>query len=224
MYKTRKIVRSTTRVKEFDFRLDGLEGEQVFGKTIGVVGAGKIGKAFIKIMLGFGCKILIHDELQDDELSQLEACNYTTLENLIHYSDVVSLHCPLTDKTHHLINKDNIHLFKENAFLINTGRGGLVDTAELISALKKKRIRGVGLDVYEFEESIFSKDFSDTGIDDDNLTRLLSFPNVLITSHQAFFTTEAINKIAEISLSNVFNFFQGKSISQENLLLTREEQ
>lgn len=215
----RKIVRAATRVKELDFRLNGLEGEQVFGKTIGVVGAGKIGKAFIKIMLGFGCKILIYDVLKDPELNQIEACSYTSLDELIVNSDVVSLHCPLTENTHHLINKNNIHLFKESAFLINTGRGGLIDTAQLINALKKKKIKGIGLDVYEFEENIFSKDFSDIGIDDDNLTRLLSFPNVLITSHQAFFTREAIDKIVKISLNNVLLYSKGMPIPEDNLLL-----
>lgn len=213
----RKLLRASNRVREFDFRLDGLGGQQVFGKTIGVVGAGQIGKAFIRIMLGFGCKILIYDTHQDNEFKEHKNCMYVDLNKLLKESDVVSLHCPLNDDTYHIINKDNISLIKETSYLINTSRGGLVDTKALIDRLKQKKLKAVGLDVYEYEEQVFSKDYSESGVDDDNLARLVSFPNVLVTSHQAFFTDEAVENIARTSIENVAKFYTN-SIDSEKLL------
>ncbi len=219
----RKLPRSFSRVKDLNFTLDGLEGITLFGKTAGVIGVGKIGQAFASIMRGFGCDILLHDVYKDDALAQQFNAQYVELNQLLSQSDVISLHCPLNAQTHHLIHEKNISLIKESAFLINTGRGGLIETKALITQLKHKKIRGVGLDVYEYEEGIFFHDHSQEGISDENLLRLLTFPNVLITSHQAFMTKEALDNIAGISLSNAFNYLEGNNIDQDNLLISQQQ-
>jgi D-lactate dehydrogenase len=216
----RKIVVANQRVRNHDFRLEGLGGSLVHGKTVGVIGSGKIGSAFIEIMKGFGCKILITDHYKNPKYENDPKCRYVSLDELLTQSDIISLHCPLTKDNKHLINKENINKLKESCILINTSRGGLIETPALIESLKKKKISAVGLDVYEFEENIFSNDFSSTGIEDDNLARLLTFPNVLVTSHQAFFTKEAVQNIVRVSLENVLNFFNNTSIEKENLLLS----
>jgi len=215
----RKILKAHQRVRDFNFTLDGLEGFQVFGKTVGVIGAGSIGKSFINIMSGFGCKVLVFDKYIDPEIEGLKNVEYCDLNIVLKNSDIISLHCPLVKETHHILNKVAFELMKPGAYIINTGRGGLINTDDLIAALKTGKFGGVGLDVYEFEEEIFFKNYSDSGIDDDKLARLMTFPNVLITSHQAFFTKEALGNIAHTSMINIKKYFEGEQIDKENQLL-----
>jgi D-lactate dehydrogenase len=205
----RHIHRAHNRIRENDYSLDGLLGFDLHGKTVGIVGAGKIGLAFAKIMNGFGCRILIHDPYLSKKNLQP---NYTqvTFDELLLQSDVISLHCPLTQDTHHLIDEQSIELMKPNVMLINTSRGGLVDTVAIIKALKLKKIGYLGIDVYEEESEIFFEDLSETFIQDDVFARLQTFPNVIITGHQAFFTEEALSKIAETTESNILNYFSGR--------------
>ena len=205
----RHIHRAHNRIRENDYSLDGLLGFDLHGKTVGVVGAGKIGLAFAKIMSGFGCRILIHDpylskkDLQPDYIQ-------VTFDELLIQSDVISLHCPLTKDTHHIIDEQAIELMKPSVMLINTSRGGLVDTVAIIKALKLNKIGYLGIDVYEEESEIFFEDLSETFIQDDVFARLQTFPNVIITGHQAFFTEEALSKIAETTESNILNYFSGR--------------
>ncbi|MCO4795434.1 MAG: 2-hydroxyacid dehydrogenase [Bacteriovoracaceae bacterium] len=214
----RKFPRAYQRVKDFNFSLDGLEGVTLHGKNVGIVGVGKIGEAFARIMKGMGCNIYLSDPNTNEKLGKELEAQYVDLKTLLENSDVVSLHCPLNEKTKYLINKETIEFFKKDAFLLNTGRGALIDTEALIEKLKKKELRGVGLDVYEYEESIFSHDHSLEGISDEKLLRLMSFPNVLITSHQAFFTSEALDNIARISCENIKNFNDSLPINEQNFI------
>lgn len=214
----RKFPRAFQRVKDFNFSLEGLEGVTLHGKKVGVVGVGQIGEAFARIMKGMGCHIYLTDPNIDEKLCKELDAQYVDLETLLKNSDVVSLHCPLNEKTKHLINKETIEFMKKGAFLLNTGRGALVETQALIDKLKKKDLRGVGLDVYEYEENIFSHDLSLEGISDEKLLRLMSFPNVLITSHQAFFTSEALDNIARISCENIKNFNDRLPINIQNVV------
>lgn len=217
----RKLIQASRRVREFNFKLDGLEGFTISGKTVGVIGAGKIGLAFVRMMNGFGCRVLVFDPYVDKSLLQgAHQAELVDLSTLCRESDVISLHCPLTKETHYIIDKEELSLMKPHVILVNTGRGGLIHTKDLINAIKQKRLGGVALDVYEHEEGIFFHDYSAQGIDDDTLARLLTFSNVVITSHQAFFTYEALNNIAETSIKNVSDFFLGgaKKIQAENLL------
>jgi D-lactate dehydrogenase len=213
----RHIHRAYQRVREGNFRLDGLLGFDLNGKTVGVVGTGRIGSIFAKIMHGFGCKLLGFDRYERDECLRL-GMRYVSLEELLGGSDIVSLHAPLTPETHHLINKDTMTLMKEGAILVNTSRGALVDTRALIPHLKQCRICAVCLDVYEEEEHIYYRDLSDQIIADDVITRLLTFPNVLITGHQAFFTREAMQTIAQATIQNIEDFAAGRT--NENVLKT----
>lgn len=215
----RKFPRAYQRVKDFNFSLDGLEGLTLHGKSVGVIGVGKIGEAFARIMKGMGCKVYLHDPNVDENLAQELDANYVDLKTLLEVSDVVSLHCPLNEKTKYIINHETINLLKADAFLLNTGRGALIETQALINKLKKKELRGVGLDVYEHEENIFSHDHSLEGISDEKLLRLMSFPNVIITSHQAFFTREALNNIAKTSCENIKNFKKNLPIDDQNVVV-----
>ncbi len=215
----RKLIKAHQRIRDFNFTLDGLEGFQVFGKTVGVIGAGSIGKAFVNIMSGFGCKVLIYDKNIDPILAAKENVQYCELEQLLAKADILSLHCPLVKDTHHILNAKTLALMKKGSFIINTGRGGLIKTDDLINSLKEKKFGGVALDVYEFEEGIFFNNYSDSGINDDKLARLMTFPNVLITSHQAFFTKEALENIANTSLKNSFSYLTGNTIEEENQLI-----
>lgn len=218
----RKLIQASRRVRELNFKLDGLEGFTVSGKTVGVIGAGNIGRAFIKMMNGFGCRVLVYDPyVKQEDLSGPYLAQLVELEHLCKESDVISLHCPLTAETHYIIDKNELHLMKPHVLLVNTGRGGLIHTQELISAIKKKKLGGVALDVYEHEEGVFFHDYSEEGISDDTLARLLTFPNVVITSHQAFFTHEALNNIAQTSLKNISDYLENgfSAIAKENLLL-----
>ena len=203
----RNIHRAFNRVRENDYSLDGLMGFDLHGKTVGVIGAGKIGRAFIQIMQGFGCHVNVFDPYTKLELPKVRN---VSMEELLANSDILSLHCPLTTETYHLINDQTLALTKQGVMIINTSRGGLIDTRAVIRFLKKRHIGYLGLDVYEEEGNFFFEDLSDTLNEDDVFARLQTFPNVTITSHQGFFTYEALYKIAEVTLSNIKNFQQGK--------------
>lgn len=207
----RKTHKAYNRVREGNFSLERLTGFDLYGKTVGVIGTGKIGQAFCNIMQGFGCKVLAFDLIEDKELA-LRGIEYLPLMDVLQQSDVISLHCPLNEQTSHLINKQTIGMMKEGAMLINTSRGGLIDTVDVIEGLKSGRIGYLGLDVYEQEEKLFFKDLSENVIQDDLIMRLLSFPNVLITAHQGFFTEEALVQIAQTTLDNIDAFEAGKPL------------
>lgn len=210
----RKIHRAHTRVRDGNFSLDGLVGFDLHGKTIGVLGTGRIGSVFCKIMNGFGCKILAYDRDENTELKNI-GVRYTDFQEVVKQADILSLHLPLTPETHHLIDAKTLSLCKKELMLINTSRGGLIDTKALIEALKAEKISSAGLDVYEEEEGIFFKNLSETILKDDQLARLLTFPNVLITSHQAFLTEDALKNIAHTTLQNATAFELGKALNNE---------
>ena len=203
----RRLVRAHNRVREANFSLEGLLGFDLHGKTVGIVGTGTIGRIFAGIMRGFGCRVLAYDPFPNPEVEAFGA--YVPLATLFSESDVVSLHCPLTPETHHLIDADAVERMKPGVMVVNTSRGALVDTLAVIEGLKSGRIGHLGLDVYEEEENLFFQDLSDRVIQDDVFSRLLTFPNVLITGHQAFFTAEAVTAIAETTLANVTAFERG---------------
>ncbi|VWB46978.1 2-hydroxyacid dehydrogenase [Burkholderia lata] len=199
----RRLPRAVARTREGDFSLNGLLGFDLHGKTVGVIGTGIIGSVFAKIMMGFGMHVLAHSvPPYNDELIAFGA-RYVELDELLHHADIVSLHCPLLPSTHHLINERTLARMKHGAMLINTGRGGLVDAQALVDALKSGQLGHLGLDVYEEESGLFFEDHSDLPLQDDVLARLLTFPNVIVTSHQAFFTREALAEIAHTTLLNI---------------------
>lgn len=202
----RKIHRAYNRVREQNFSLSGLVGFDLFGKTVGIMGTGKIGRAAAQIFRGFGCHVLAHDPKPMHEWAQVHGIAYAGVERLLSESDVVSLHLPLTQETHHLLNATTLSLMKPGSYLVNTSRGKLVDSAAVIEALKSGRLGGVALDVYEEEEGIFFEDLSGAVLQDDELARLMSFPNVLITAHQAFLTREALAEIARVTIDSVTRF------------------
>lgn len=204
----RKTHRAYNRVREQNFSLDGLMGFDLHGKTVGVVGTGKIGVAFVRIMAGFGCRVLAFDPVVNPACEAAGA-SYVPLPRLWAESDVISLHCPLTPQTRHLVNAAALAAMKPGAVLINTSRGAVVDCRAVIDALKSGRLGAFGLDVYEEEEDLFFRDLSNEVIQDDVFVRLMTFPNVLITGHQGFFTREAVNAIAETTLANVTAFERG---------------
>ena len=204
----RKTHKAYNRVREGNFSLERLTGFDLFGKTVGVIGTGKIGQAFCDIMLGFGCKVLAFD-LVAHQPTQAKGVSYLPLVDIFSQADVISLHCPLNEQTRHLINSTTIGMMKDGVMIINTSRGALMDTAAAIQALKSGRIGYLGLDVYEQEEKLFFNDLSENIIQDDLILRLLSFPNVLITSHQGFFTEEALTQIAQVTLENVDQYEAG---------------
>lgn len=210
----RKLHRAYGRVRDANFSLDGLLGFDIHGKTIGVIGTGKIGQVFIKLIEGFGCEILAYDKFPNKEI-KAQGVKYVELEKLYSKSDIISLHCPLTYETYHLINEYAISAMKQNVMIINTSRGPLIDTAAIINGLKSGKVGYLGLDVYEEEEELFFENLSETIIQDDQFVRLQMFPNVLITSHQAFFTKEAIHNIAQMTFENIDEFFKtGKSVNE----------
>ncbi|MDM1060967.1 2-hydroxyacid dehydrogenase [Empedobacter falsenii] len=198
----RKTHKAYNRVREQNFALNGLLGFNLFQKTIGIVGTGKIGKAFINIAKGFGCKIIAYDLYPDQELMN-NGVEYVELDKLFKSSDIISLHCPLTPENHYMINQETIAMMKDGVTIINTSRGGLINTHEAIEALKNHKIGYLGIDVYEQEEKLFFKDLSAEIIQDDMIQRLMSFPNVLVTAHQAFFTQEALEQISEITMRSI---------------------
>ena len=199
----RKIHRAHNRVREQNFSLAGLVGFDLHGKTAGVVGTGKIGRLTAEIFRGFGMHVLACDPYPDAAWAAQHRIDYVSKTDLFARSDVVSLHSPLTPETHHLVNEPTLAAMKRGAFLVNTSRGKLIDTAALIEALKSGRVGGVALDVYEEEEGVFFEDHSDHVLADDELARLLTFPNVLITAHQAFLTREALGEIARVTTENI---------------------
>jgi D-lactate dehydrogenase len=206
----RRLARAVARTREGDFSLHGLLGFDLHGKTVGVIGTGMIGRVFGRIMAGFGMQVLAYDPgTQADDLLALGA-RYVTLDTLLANSDIVSLHCPLLPATHHLIDEAALASMKRGAMLINTGRGGLVESNALIGALKSGQLGNLGLDVYEEEGGLFFEDHSNLPLQDDVLARLLMFPNVIVTAHQAFFTREAMNEIALTTLGNVAAWRDGK--------------
>lgn len=214
----RKTHKAYNRVREQNFSLNGLMGFNLYQKTIGVIGTGNIGTAFAKIAKGFGAKILAYDITENQELKDL-GIEYVPLDKLLSDSDIISLHCPLMDSTHHLIDKESISKMKENVMIINTSRGGLIDTKAVIDGLKSKHIGYLGIDVYEQEEKLFFRDLSHTIIEDDTIQRLMSFPNVLVTAHQAFFTEEALHQIATSTLTSLSNFEANNEFENPNAIL-----
>jgi D-lactate dehydrogenase len=209
---SREILKSYENGKKHNFSLEGLMGFNLYEKTIGIIGTGNIGIAFARIMRGFGCRLLAYDPIAND-LGQKLGIQYVSLEKLFRESDIVSLHCPLNESTHHMINEKAFSQIKKGAMLINTGRGGLVDTEELIRALELGQLRFVGLDVYEKEKGLFFKDHSGKAVDDELFLKLQARPNVLITPHQAFLTKEAVSGIAETTIDNMTAFEKGKPIN-----------
>lgn len=204
----RKIYKAYQRTKKYNFSLNGLLGFDIHGKTVGVIGTGKIGKCFINIMKGFGAKIIAYDLYKDENAAKEIGFEYVDLDTLFKNSDIISLHCPLTPETNKIINKESISKMKNGVVILNTSRGKLIDTEALIEEMMQGKIGGVGLDVYEDEEDFFMYDMSNSYLRDKDLSTLLSMPNVLITSHQAFFTKEALNKIASDTCENIKEFFE----------------
>lgn len=210
----RKTHKAYNRIREGNFSLEGLIGFNLHHCKVALIGTGNIGKAFYKILKGFGCKVMAYDSYPDAALIE-EGLSYGTLEEVLKEAEMVSLHCPLTEDTHHMINADTLQLFKKGAMLINTSRGGLIDTQDVIEALKSAQLGYLGLDVYEQESKLFFQDLSGDIIQDDMISRLISFPNVLITSHQGFFTREAMQQIAEITFANADAFEAGLPLINE---------
>lgn len=206
----RKLYRAYNRVRDDNFELNGLLGFDIHGKTVGVVGTGKIGVCFAKIMQGFGAQLLAYDVYENPACLALGS-TYVSLDALLAQSDIISLHCPLLPATYHLIDANSLHSVKSGAMLVNTSRGGLVDTRAVIDALKSGQLGYFGADVYEEEEALFFQDHSDRIIQDETFQLLQSFPNVVITAHQAFFTREALTNIAETTLSNIADIAAGRS-------------
>ena len=210
----RKLHRAYNRVRDGDFSLTGLTGYDLHGKTVGVVGTGAIGRAFARILQGFGCTVLAYDPYPDDGLAAA-GVRYAPLEEVLAEAHLTSLHCPLTADTHHLLDEQAFAKTRHGATLINTSRGGLIDTEAAIAALKSGRLGALGIDVYEQEEGIFFNDLSGEILQDDIIARLLTFPNVIVTAHQGFLTQEALDEIAAVTLANVSAFARGEPSGNE---------
>ncbi|MGP3631885.1 2-hydroxyacid dehydrogenase [Streptomyces sp. 24-1644] len=212
----RRIIRAASRTRDFDFRLDGLLGRDMRGRTVGVIGTGKIGEAFTRIAHGFGMNLLGWDVAENPACLEL-GMKYVEKDRLLAESDLISLHVPLLPATRHLISRDALAAMKDDAILINSSRGGLIDTTALVAELRAGRFTGVGLDVYEAEAGLFFLDKSLEGIDDDTLARLVTFPNVIVTSHQAYYTRDAVGQIIEATVQNVADYLAGRS--SDNVLV-----
>lgn len=212
---TRKLYKSYQRTKKYNFTLDGLLGFDLHGKTVGVIGTGKIGKVFIQIMKGFGTNVIAYDLFKNENASKELEFEYVSLDELYAKSDIISLHCPLTPETENIINEQSIKKMKDGVLLINCSRGKLINTNDLIKEMETGKIGGVGLDVYEDEDEFFLRDMTDSYKRDKNLSILLSMPNLIITSHQAFFTSEALNKIANDTCQNIKDIFDGIECANE---------
>ncbi len=207
----RRIHKAYLRTRDFNFTLNGLTGFDLHGKTVGVIGTGKIGRCFIDICCGFGMNVIANDPYPAEGYG----INYVPLEQLLAESDVISLHCPLTKENKHIIGKKSIPTLKHGVFIVNTSRGALIDAEELLEGLKSGNIGGACLDVYEEESDIFFEDCSDIIIQDDILARLISLPSVIVTSHQAFLTRDALDNIAETTMDNIRAFFGGEELKNE---------
>lgn len=207
----RKIHKAYNRTRDFNFSLNGLTGFDLHDKTVGVIGTGKIGQVFIDICKGFGMKVIAYDLYPAKGLD----VEYVELDELFKRSDVISLHCPLTEKTQHIINSESIEKMKDSVIIINTSRGALIESQALLTSLKEEKVHGAGLDVYEEESDLFYEDFSNTIIKDDVLSMLVSLPNVIVTSHQAFLTNEALSNIAETTVKNLNAYFKNEPLENE---------
>jgi len=214
----RKTHKAYNRTREQNFSLNGLMGFNLYQKTVGVIGTGKIGAAFCKIMLGFGCKVLAFDPFENEELKK-DGVIFQSFNDVVKNADIISLHCPLTNENKYLINEQSLNLMKKGVTIINTSRGALINTKDVIEALKAGHIKGLGIDVYEQEEKLFFKDLSTSMINDDDIQRLLSFPNVLVTGHQAFFTEEALTEIAVCTLDTVTALLQNRTPNDSKSIL-----
>ncbi len=204
----RRIHKAYNRTRDFNFNLSGLTGFDLYGKTVGVIGTGKIGRVFIDICLGFGMKVLAYDKYPSNDIVSKPGVKYVSLKELFVGSDIISLHCPLTEDTYHLINKNTIALCKDKVVILNTSRGALVDAEALLEGIKTRKIGAACLDVYEEEADFFFEDLSGHIMNDDTLARLISMPNVIVTSHQAFLTNEALENIAETTINNFVGFMK----------------
>ncbi len=207
----RRIHRAYNRTKDFNFSLAGLTGFELHGRTVGVVGTGKIGRAFIEICRGFGMRVIAYDKFP----SEIEGVTYVPLEELLRTSDVISLHCPLTEETYHLIGREAVEMLKKGVVILNTSRGALIDAEALVDGIKRRIVGAACLDVYEEESDLFFRDFSGHIVEDDVLARLISMPNVLVTGHQAFLTEEALANIAETTVKNLVSVRDGGLIENE---------
>lgn len=210
----RKTHKAYNRIRENNFSLKKLTGFNLNGKTIGVIGTGKIGVEFCKIMLGFGCNVLAYDIFENEDLKK-RGVVYQTFEEILKVADIISLHCPLNPETQHLIDGEAFKKMKNGVMIINTSRGAVIDTKQAIKALKSGKLGYLGIDVYEQEEHLFFKDLSESIIKDDVIARLMSFPNVLLTAHQGFFTNEALEQIVKITIQNITDFENGKTTDCE---------
>ena len=204
----RRIHKAYIRTRDFNFSLAGMTGFDLHGKTVGIVGTGKIGRVFADICLGFGMKILAYDKYPAEGFADGERARYVSLDELLANSDIISLHCPLNEETYHLINSESLERCKRGVVLINTSRGALVDAEALLANIKSRHVGAACLDVYEEESDVFFEDFSGHIIEDDTLARLISMPNVIVTSHQAFLTEEALSNIAETTVNNISEIFE----------------
>ncbi|MCX7596964.1 MAG: 2-hydroxyacid dehydrogenase [Fischerella sp.] len=211
----RKLYRAYNRVRDDNFSLEGLLGFDLHGCTVGIIGTGNIGMIFAQIMHGFGCHLLGYDTFPNSKFETIANARYVQLSELFANADIISLHCPLTPETHHLINANAIEQMKPGVMLINTSRGGLIDTEAVIAGIKSKKIGHLGIDVYEQENGLFFEDLSDSVIEDDVFQLLQSFPNVVITAHQAFFTRNALTDISKTTISNITEFEQGCPLTNE---------
>ena len=208
----RRIHKAYNRTRDFNFSLNGLAGFDLHGKTVGVVGTGRIGRIFIDICRGFGMDVIAYDRFPADN-----GITYVTLDELFSRSDIISLHCPLTDETRHLVNSDAISRMKKGVVILNTSRGALIDAEALLEGIKSRKVGAACLDVYEEEADIFFEDRSGHIMDDELLSRLISMPNVIVTSHQAFLTEEALSNIAETTVNNILSFFNGDGLCDNEL-------
>lgn len=207
----RKIHKAFIRTRDFNFSLNGLTGFDLHGKTAGIIGTGQIGRIFIDICKGFGMNVIAYDPYPIEN-SNIE---YVSLDKLFAESDIISLHCPLTKDTRYIVNERSLAKMKDGVVILNTSRGQLIDSDALLQALKDEKVRGAGLDVYEEETALFFEDYSSTIVQDDVLARLVSLPNVIMTSHQAFLTEEALSKIAEVTIHNLNQFYKGEALTNE---------
>lgn len=204
----RRIHKAYIRTKDFNFSLSGMTGFDLYGKTVGVIGTGRIGRVFIDICRGFGMKVLAYDKYPAKEIENGDTVRYVSLDELFEKSNIISLHCPLTEDTHHIINEEAISKCQKGVVIINTSRGALVDAEALLAGIKSRKIGAACLDVYEEESEFFFEDFSGHIVEDDTLARLITMPNVIVTSHQAFLTEEALSNIADTTVNNMVEFFE----------------
>ncbi len=211
----RRIHKAFIRTRDYNFSLAGMTGFDLYGKTVGVIGTGRIGRVFIDICRGFGMKVLAYDKFPAEGLSNGDTIRYVSLPELFQNSDIISLHCPLTEETYHVINEEALSQCKRGVVLLNTSRGALVDAEALLAAIKSRKVGAACLDVYEEESDLFFEDYSGHILDDDTLARLISMPNVIVTSHQAFLTEEALSNIAETTVTNITGFFETSECPNE---------